>query len=244
MFPPLDGVKLAHQDVISVAGVDEEIAIQLLRGYLVQKELVDNVQEAVNLLNELAFLPLAIVQAAAYINKNQATLAWYLKLMAEHEEDVIALFSKDFEDEGRYSGMANPVAATWLISFEQIHKRDPLAVDYLLFIACIEPTDIPYTILPPGKSRMQETDAIRLLKAYSFMGEKSVKMTLDMYRLVHLATRSWLRKGNHLTEWTIKARQHLSEVFPDYNHTNRSVWRLYMPYARRILGYNVYKGKK
>jgi hypothetical protein len=104
---------------------------------------MDNVQVAVKLLNELAFLPLAIVQAAAYINENETTLAKYLDLLAEQEEDVVDLFSKDFEDEGRYRGMKNPVAPTWLISFEQMRGRDPLAVDYLSFMACIEPTDIP-----------------------------------------------------------------------------------------------------
>ena len=45
---------------------------------------------------------------------------------------------------------------------------------------------------------MQETDAIEMLKAYSFLAEKSVKLTLSMHRLVDLTTRSWLRKGDRL----------------------------------------------
>ena len=237
-------VNLAHQAVISVPDADEEMAMQLLRGYLGWKELTDNMQEAVKLLKELAFLPLAIVQAAAYINVNQITLAKYLKLLAEQEEDVVDLLSKDFEDEGRYHDMKNPVATTWLISFEQIRGRDALAVNYLSFMACIEPTDIPQSMIPAGKSRVQETDAIGLLKAYSFLTEKSVKTTLNMHRLVHLATRSWLRKGDHFAEWTMKARQQLSKVFPNHDHTNRSVWRLYLPHARRILGCEVYEGEE
>ncbi|KAF2004693.1 FabD/lysophospholipase-like protein [Amniculicola lignicola CBS 123094] len=237
-------VKLAHQDVISVADPDEEMAIQLLRGYLSRKELVDDVHTAVKLLNELAFLPLAIVQAAAYLNENDTTLAKYLGLLVEQEEDVVDLLSKDFEDESRYHGIKNPVAATWLISFEQMCEREPLAGDYLSFMACIEPTNIPQSMLPAGKSRMQETDAIGLLKAYSFVGEKSVKMTSDMHRLVHLATRSWLRKGNRLMEWTIKAKQQLSKVFPDHDYTNRSKWTLYLPHARRILESEVRDGEE
>jgi hypothetical protein len=238
-------VKLAHQNVISVADADEDMAMQLLRGYLVRKELMDNGhEEVVKLLTKLAFLPLAIVQAAAYINENETTLVKYPELLAEQEEDVVDLLSKDFEEEGRYHGIKNTVAATWLISFEQMRGRDPLAVDYLSFMACIEPTDIPQSMLPAGKSRVQETDAIGLLKAYSFVGEKSAKMTLDMHRLVHLATRSWLQKGNHLTEWTMKARQQLNEVFPDDDYTNRSIWRLYLPHARRILGYEVHDEKE
>ena len=237
-------VKLAHQDVISVPDADEEMAMQLLHGYLGRKELTDNVQEVVKLLKELAFLPLAIVQAAAYINENETTLAKYLELLAEQEEDVVDLLSKDFEDEGRYHDMKNPVATTWLISFEQMRGRDALAVDYLSFMACIEPTDIPQSMLPAGKSKTQETDAIGLLKAYSFLIKKSVSTTLNMHRLVHLATRSWLRRGDHFAEWTMKARQQLSKVFPDHDHTNRSVWRLYLPHARRILRCEVYEGEE
>ena len=36
----------------------------------------------------------------------------------------------------------------------------------------------------------------------------------------------------------------MSEVFPDHDHTNRSVWRLYLPYARRVLRCEVYEGEE
>ena len=54
-------------------------------------------------------------------------------------------------------------------------------VNYLLFMACVEPIDIPQSMLPTGKSRMEEMDAIRLLKVYLFMVEKSTKRMLDMH---------------------------------------------------------------
>ncbi|MCJ1244351.1 hypothetical protein MMC30_001549 [Trapelia coarctata] len=183
------------------------MAMQLLRGYLVREEIMDNTQEAVKLLNELAFLFLAIVQAATYINKNGETLAKYLGLLAEQEEDVVELLSEDFEDEGRYRdrGMKNPVAVTWLISFWQIRARNPLAADYLSFIAA--------------------------------------KMILDMHRLVYFVTRNWLRQQNHFAEWIIKARQQLSKVFPSHDHTNRNIWRLYLPHAQRILKYELQSGE-
>ena len=79
------------------------------------------------LLVDLTYLPLAIVQAAAYINENGIALADYLSLLKEKEEDIIDLLSEDFEDNGRYHNVKNPVATTWLISFEQIRRRDPLA---------------------------------------------------------------------------------------------------------------------
>jgi hypothetical protein len=82
------------------------------------------------LLQQLTFLPLAIVQAAAYINENGITFSAYLSLLKDQEQDVIDLLSEDFEDDGRYrdtqnTDVKNPVATTWLISFEQIRRLDP-----------------------------------------------------------------------------------------------------------------------
>ena len=51
-------------------------------------ELVDE-QEAANLLiQELAYLPLAIVQAAAYVNVNKTTFQEYLLLLVREKEGV------------------------------------------------------------------------------------------------------------------------------------------------------------
>lgn len=77
------------------------------------------------------------------------------------DSDVIDLLSQDFEDEGRYPDVENPVATTWVISFEQVRKRDPLAAEYLSFVACVDAKDIPQSLLPPGASRKMEIDALR-----------------------------------------------------------------------------------
>ncbi|MCJ1306925.1 hypothetical protein MMC25_000569 [Agyrium rufum] len=233
----ITAVKLAHQNVIFVTQADEEMAVQMLRGYLIQTDLMNNMQEALGLLNELTLLHLAIVQAAAFIDENNIILAKYLELLAEQEEDVVDLLSEDFEDEGRDPGTNNPVAVTWLISFNQIHRRNVLAVEYLSFMACIEPIDIPQSMLPSGESRKQETEAIGLLKAYSFVEERTVTMTLNMHRLVHIATRNWLRKEGTFAERILETTIQLNHFLPPRDNTNRTLWRLCLPHVRRILGY-------
>lgn len=62
------------------------------------------------MLSQLTYLPLAIAQAAAYINKNGIAVADYLSLLVDPEEEVIDLLSKEFEDDGRYRDVKNPVA--------------------------------------------------------------------------------------------------------------------------------------
>jgi hypothetical protein len=228
-------VKLAQQNVIEVPEMDEPMAIQLLQKCLVNQDLVNNKQDMKVLLKQLTYLPLAIVQAAAYINENGIALADYLSLLADQEEEVIDLLSEEFEDDGRYWNAKNPVAKTWLISFEQIRQRDPLAADFLSFMACVDPKDIPQSLLSVGASRKKEIDAIGTLDAYSFITRRPAGLTLDLHRLVHLATQNWLQKAGLITQWTERAISRLEEVFPDDDYRNRSLWRTYLPHVRYAL---------
>ena len=229
-------VKLAHQNIVKVTEMSENIATSLLQKYLVNQDLVSNEQDTKLLLTQLTCLPLAIVQAAAYINENGITLGDYLSLLGEQEEEVVDLLSEEFEDEGRYPSGKNPVATTWLISFEQIRQKNPLAAEFLSFIACIDPKDVPQSLLPPSSLRKKEVDAIGTLDAYSFITRLSIDASFDIHRLVHLAMRGWLRKERVLAEWTEKAVARLDDVFPDNDYRNRSIWRRYLTHARYVLG--------
>ena len=228
-------VKLTQQNVIEVSEMDEDLARQLLRNSLINQDLIQNHKDTVNLLKQLTFLPLALVQAAAYINENGITLSDYLSLLDDQEQNAIDLLSTDFEVEGRYRDSKNPIVMTWLISFKQIRQRDPLAYDYLAFLSCVSPRDIPQSLLPPAQSQKMEMDAIGTLSAYSFVSRRPATNSLDIHRLVHLATRSWLRREESLAKWTAQAVARLGEVFPDNDHENRSVWRLYLPHAQYVL---------
>jgi Cdc6-like AAA superfamily ATPase len=105
-------VKLAYQNIVEVPEMDEDIATQLLQKCLVNPGLATNGSDTKVLLKELTYLPLAIIQAVAYINENEITFADYLLLLADQEEEVIDLLSEEFEDDGRYHNIKNPVATT------------------------------------------------------------------------------------------------------------------------------------
>ncbi|KAG4431135.1 hypothetical protein IFR05_013384 [Cadophora sp. M221] len=228
-------VKLAQQNIIQLTEMGEDVALQLLQKCLIDPGLVNDKSNTKTLLQELTYLPLAIVQAAAYINENGIAFADYLSLLTDQEEEVIKLLSEEFEDHGMYRNVKNPVATTWLISFQQIRHRDPLVADYLSFMCCIDPKDIPQSLLPPGPSRKKEIDAIGTLDAYSFISKRPADQALDLHRLVHLATRNWLRKEQLLAQWTESVVERLEDVFPDDDHNNRSIWRTYLPHARCVL---------
>jgi tetratricopeptide (TPR) repeat protein len=228
-------VRLASSEVIMIPEMDEVTAIDVLKKSLIQVDLLNDYEATTALLHQLTFLPLAITQAAAYINENGLSLADYVSLLQKQEEDVIDLLSEDFEDEGRYCDIKNPVATTWLISFNQIQLLDHLAADFLSFMSCVNPRDIPRSLLPPALSEKRMTDALGLLNAYSFISIQPVNQFLSLHRLVHLATRNWLRKSDSLEQWVIKTGVQLNEVFPDDSHENRGLWREYLPHVQYIL---------
>ena len=228
-------VKLAHQNIVRLQEMSKDISKELLQKCLIDSSLVDSDNSTGVLLEQLTYLPLAIVQASAYINENGISIADYVSLLAEKDKSTIELLSEDFEDDGRYRNIKNPVATTWLISFEQISQKDTLAAEYLSFMACIEPKDIPESLLPIAPSRKKQLDAIGTLNAYSFVNKRPGGSVLDLHRLVHIATRKWLIENGQMAEWTSKTIIRLAEIFPSDENENRHLWRAYLPHASYIL---------
>jgi nucleoside phosphorylase/tetratricopeptide (TPR) repeat protein len=226
-------MKLAPFNVVPIPDVDEETAAKILEKTLTYKELLRDSTASATLLQKLVFLPLAITQASAYIIENGIDLSTYLALLQGQEQDAVELLSEDFRDPGRYKEIQNPVITTWLISFKQIQHQDPLAADYLSFMACINPRNIHQSLLPRASSRKQMTDALGLLNAYSFTNSQD--MDINMHRLVHIATRNWLRKNALFTQWIQRVSDHLQSIFPDNNHTERELWRTYLPHALALV---------
>jgi tetratricopeptide (TPR) repeat protein len=228
-------VNLVGQNFVEVPEMDEDRSMELLQKSLPDIETPLDEQDAKALLAELTHLPLAIVQAAAYMNANSISPSDYLSLCREQEQEVIKLLSEEFEDDWRYKSVKNPVATTWLISFEQIRTRDALALEYLSFMACIDRKDIPKSLLPAGRSRKLEVEAIGTLRAYSFIIARGQAAVFDLHRLVDLATRSWLRKEGTLSRWSQAAIDRLDDLFPDDDHRNRAQWRIFLPHAAYVL---------
>ncbi|KFZ19943.1 hypothetical protein V501_00395 [Pseudogymnoascus sp. VKM F-4519 (FW-2642)] len=228
-------VKLAQKNVVGVLEMSEDVATIMLQKCLINPDLVNNKTDTSSLLNELIYLPLAIVQASAYINENRIPFSDYLSLLADREGDAIDLLSEEFEDDGRYQNVKNPVATTWLISFEQIRQRDPLAAEYLSFMACIDSKDIPQSLLPRGQSRKKEIGAIGTLDAYSFVTRRPVNGALDLHRLVHLSTRNWLNLRNEWDDRANAALHRVEDMFPRPKHENRALWMSYQIHAQCVL---------
>ncbi|KAH8691519.1 hypothetical protein BGW36DRAFT_53950 [Talaromyces proteolyticus] len=231
-------VKFAGTHIFPVKAMDDTSATQLLDRSLINTLEEINILEDENrkeqIIQQLGSLPLALVQAAAYINENDIRLSEYLSLLND-KEAVIELLSEDFEDERRYRGTKNAVATTWLVSFDQIRDLSPLAVDYMAFISCIDPDAIPISLLPPVGSRKKELDTIGILTAYSFVERNSHGDHLSVHRLVQLAMQNWLRNQKLLAFWIPKVISRLNEIMTIDEYGSFESWRRYFPHARHVI---------
>ncbi|PKY04536.1 hypothetical protein P168DRAFT_253741, partial [Aspergillus campestris IBT 28561] len=227
--------RLVGPEVIKVSELDDQLATELFRASLMNEDLMTDDKSATMLFHQLGGLPLALTQAASYINQNSISLKEYLLLLNEQEHIKVELLSQDFDDDYRYEETQNPVATTWLISFEQIRRSNPMATEYLSHIACIHHRDIPLSLLPPGGSPVEQQKALGLLKAYSFLTQMTDSVFLNMHRLVHLATRNWLRGENLLDGRTVQTCDFFNDILPSDDHENRALWREYLPHAQFLL---------
>ena len=222
---------IPDDSIFTAVEMDEAEARQLLQRSLRDSQMQDTASTT-ELLDFLAYLPLAIRQASAYMAKTRISTTKYLGHCRSSNPRLIELLSKDFPDRGRYKSIRNPVATTWLISFEQISQSSPLAATYLKFMCFLAEKDIPLALLPP-EDELEVDEAIGTLKAYAFITERE-QTSYDMHRLVRLATQHWL-EGEELREQIFSTLQRLHQVFLFPRHENRDTWLRYMPHVLAAL---------
>ncbi|KAF4457789.1 kinesin light chain [Fusarium austroafricanum] len=231
-------VEFAQSDVIDTEQMDQEEATTLLEKSLVQKQLLQNEVAVVELLTYLTFLPLAITQAAAYLNQTRAPIRTYLGLLRNDEDNDTGVLDREFRDNTRYKGSQNAVGTTWIVSFRQIQKTNQLAVDLLSFMSCIEPKAIPQSILPDAEADELEW-AIGTLCSYSFLVRREETNVFDMHSLVHTATRGWLEKQNQERRVSNDVICRLAARFPTKDDAHYDLRREYLPHAMRLLNRNL-----
>jgi hypothetical protein len=142
---------LTQGHVLELNDMGKAEARQLLARRMTRQALLNDEAAIDVLLETLTGLPLAIVQAAAFMNQNDTPVSEYVSLL-QHAGTKAELFNEHFEDPSRYRSMDSTIAKTWHISFERIRKQDPLAAKYLSFMACIDRISIPQSLLLPLKN--------------------------------------------------------------------------------------------
>lgn len=124
--------------------------------------------------------PLALDQAGAYIEKTACGLAGYL---ASYQKQRAKLLKKrgDFPFEHPES-----VAATWLVSFENVKQANQTAYDLLQLCAFLYSDAIPEKAIIEGAPDIgcELDEAVAILRKFSFIHRDPLTKTLTVHRLV------------------------------------------------------------
>ncbi|KAF4414632.1 kinesin, partial [Fusarium acutatum] len=184
----------------------------------------------------LEYLPLAIAQAAAVIERESLSLDQYLERYEETESAPINLLSEDFKDIGREEQDKNAVFKTWSISFNQVRQENMRAAELLSLMSFYDRQGIPELLLRQqlGTSSQLE-DALSTLKGYSLIYPSHDGKAFDMHRLVQLCVKGWLQGHNEYSTWADAAIVALCEAYPTAEHENWAQCALLLPHAQRIM---------
>jgi hypothetical protein len=206
----------------------------------------DGPAAAGELAGELGGLPLALEQAAAYIQATAGSLAGYLGLFRQHQDQLLA--------RGEPTGYAKTVATTWSLALRQLEESAPTAAGLLRLLACLAPEPVPMTLLfadtqvadelvpevavavgPLLGNAIATGDVVAALRRYSLITPAGDGMML-MHRLVQHVTRAqsptyvvaqWKQAAATLVEAAIPTDTRLPAAW--------SACAVLLPHARAVL---------
>ncbi|KAK4444368.1 hypothetical protein QBC34DRAFT_185339 [Podospora aff. communis PSN243] len=226
--------------LIGVGKMDEGESTQLLREKLKAGDL--DTADLSRLASRLEHLPLALAQAAAFIEETTISVEKYLELLENSDHELVKLLSQDFETVGRDVEAAHAVAETWMLSFEQIRRQDSFAGELLSLMSLFDRQAIPREFLSDyGERQAQESGgemqlvmALGVLQAFSFITEDKGH-GFDLHRLVQLVTRKWLEREGAMDQFAEQALLVVSQNYPFGEHETRAICSAYLPHAYAVL---------
>ncbi|KAL3459246.1 hypothetical protein BJX64DRAFT_265080 [Aspergillus heterothallicus] len=220
--------------LIEVQPMTREESKRLIKNNMADHYLEENQMDELSDL--LGHLPLAIVQAAAFMQENSISISEYIELYNDSDETKMDLLSEPFETLGRDTGVPNAVATTLIVSIDQIKTRDPKALDILSLIAFLDRNEVPKSLVQHKIMRpIDLVKAIGTLKAFSLVSATGSKGDFSLHRLVQLVLRKWLILEGQFEQKSIQAMELLAEVYPDATFENWKVCATYLPHAQSVL---------
>jgi tetratricopeptide (TPR) repeat protein len=184
---------------------------------LAQARAVDRAA-AERIVRELDGLPLAIVQASAYIEETGCSLADYLHLYLTHRKDLLGQHSQlqfDYDQ---------TVTTTWSLAFQQVEQQNSIAADFLRFCAFLAPHAISEEFLARGADELgtvlgtavrdpfRLNEALRVLLRYSLVRRDASSHILTVHRLVQEVLRESMDQGTQRV-WAERAVRAMHAAF-------------------------------
>ena len=219
---------------ITVPSMDAQEA-QALLGQRIIAETSET--EQLELLEELVYLPLAIVQAAAFMAKRRKSVAEYIKHYRGSESTRIRLLGQRFNYHGREARPLESVVTTWWISFNYIKTENPRAAELLSTMSFLDRQGIPFSLLiADEENEFDFEEAMGLLEAFSLVTLDTHRCECNVHGLVTVAVRAWLSEyENKRAAIAALVLETVSERFPQGFFDSWSTCRIYFPHAEEVL---------
>jgi tetratricopeptide (TPR) repeat protein len=242
--------KLARgqRNVKEVLAMDESQGLQLLRNKLSVAS--HEVGAVADLLRMLDCMPLAITQAAAYINRGAwMTIAGYLDEFRANDKRRESLLNQDAGDLRRDERASNSVVTTWQMSFERIRQERPSAAELLSLMSFFNPQGIPERTLRRhnraasvgasenrGEADRTFDEDLNTLHAYSLVTRTTTTTAADtetweMHALVQFCTRVWLSSFGEGERWRDEFVELMAQEFPNGKLENWRQCQQLLPHA-------------
>jgi tetratricopeptide (TPR) repeat protein len=177
---------------------------------------------AEGIVREMDGLPLALIQAAAYVEETGCSLEDYLPLYTTHRKELLARRSRFLTD------YPETVATTWSLSFLRVEHQSPTAAYVLRLCAFLAPDAIPEELLMHraielGADLEAETldsyklnEALEVLRRYSLIRRDGSTHILSIHRLVQVVLKNSMDQQTQRT-WAELAVRTVNAAFPEAN---------------------------
>jgi tetratricopeptide (TPR) repeat protein len=230
-----------YNRIKEVLAMDDGECLQLLRNKLCDPP---HEESAVQLLQALDRIPLAIVQAAAYINRRAPmTVAGYLEIFHKNNKRRETLLNWDAGDLRRDGSASNSVLTTWYMSFEQIRQERPSAADLLSLMSFFNPQGIPKSTLRKSREGSaceddEEADSdfdedLVTLHAYSLVST-TMDNACEMHALVQFCTRAWLSSSGNAEQWQHNFVALMAQELPMVDEENWKICQQLLPHVEPL----------
>lgn len=169
---------------------------------------------------EVDGLPLALVHAGAYVEETGCSLEEYLNLYATRRKELLAWRGRHVLDH------PDTVAATWMLSFQQIEQQSSVAADLLRLCAFLAPDAIPEALLTRGVAALdialaeiaadpfRFNESLHVLLRYSLVRRNGDTHTLNMHRLVQTVIKENMDQETRRA-WAERTVRVVNAAFPD-----------------------------
>lgn len=234
----------AYAYVLEIEKLSEQEALELLfqrsgllsEGQSLQQISPDEWQEARRLCDTLDGLPLALDQAAAYIEETGCSLAEYAH---HYQQQHLALLNLRGSMPADHPAS---VVTTWSLSFDYLGPRDPCAADLLRACAFLASDVIPQRIFLLGAAHLgphiasfltHETRfdaAVKTLRQFAFVRRFPQTQTISLHRLVQVVLRSQMEPARRAL-WAERVVHAICASFPDKDDEAWAHCSLYIPHV-------------